>query len=204
MIPIIRTDYTTHATGVGTKRVRCEWCEGEYVYTMQMTGQGASTSFYHVGEAGARERSQAMAEASLAASLEQGCAIVPCPNCGHIQEHMVAAARRDRHYWMRRAPLPAALIAVPLLLAALNLTALHRQSGAAVTMRLAWVFWAATAAAGLATVGLPLLRRVLAAGYDPNAEPADDRARRGREFAVPLADFLARHGPPETDSRRPG
>jgi hypothetical protein len=55
---------------------------------------------FFLDDSGAAERARLRALQGLSAALERGVDVRPCPKCGHIQEDMVAAARRRHLGWM--------------------------------------------------------------------------------------------------------
>jgi hypothetical protein len=108
VIPIpYAVSYQTTVRGSVPKLVRCEQCGHEYVYLLTVSSWGRATSFLFLDNEGARECSALRAEAVLRSELRHGCAVVPCPSCGRIQEHMVPQAPRLYRRWMKKAALAA-------------------------------------------------------------------------------------------------
>jgi hypothetical protein len=170
------------------KYVQCEQCQAEYVYLLRLTVQGHGTSLLFLDNEGARQRSAAQAEALLNQGLEEGCAVVPCPACGRIQEHMIPQARLLRHHWMRLAGrgflFLAPLLALP---AALHTLVDGLTWGVTSTIVLWWAFVALAAVGGLA---LLVVRGRLAAAYDPNTAPVEARKQQGQKLALSKEAFL--------------
>src|SRR4051794_36030586 len=101
MIPIpYGQKYTTTLRGRVPKLVKCEQCSLEYVYHLSRSARGEGTSFLFLNNEGAQSSAEGEARARLLAALMKACEPVPCPGCGHVQQHMVPRARQLRHRWM--------------------------------------------------------------------------------------------------------
>jgi hypothetical protein len=189
MVPIpVGMKYSATARGEVPKLVKCEGCGLEYVYLLRARGEGNASSMLFLDNQGAQLRARERAEKQLAAALETGVGVVPCPGCGRIQENMVPLAQKGRHPWMLLlaifAFLGAALMLVPA--ACIFSTAPSRTPeewrGAV------WLL----ADLGLALVGgiLLLVRARLSRRYDPNSEPLEERKRWGQEAAWTKEEYL--------------
>jgi predicted RNA-binding Zn-ribbon protein involved in translation (DUF1610 family) len=198
VIPYAMSYYAT-ARGSLPKLVHCEQCGFEYVYLMTASARGEGTSFLFLDNAGASERSHAAAATELAAVLEKGCAVVPCPACGQVQKHMIPEARRSRYRWMKKAFFPLLVAAGALLLLTGNASRAAEKGDPVIP-----ILWAVVALLAGCAVALPLLRLVLCCRYDPNRSPVERRQELGQKLAVSKERFLraAREGPaaPETSS----
>jgi hypothetical protein len=89
------------ARGSVTRTVQCEQCSCEFDYTLKRMGLGS-------GRLGLLSASGA-AERDLESALRKAEALVPCPGCGHYQQHMV---RRQRRSWLLLAVVLAGLAGV--------------------------------------------------------------------------------------------
>jgi len=97
-----RTYNATASAGV-IKEVTCEKCHLDYFYQFFRSGTGAVESPYFMNNESAAARSQERAQRSLAAMLHNECEAVPCPQCDHVQEHMVQFFRGRSYGWLRTA-----------------------------------------------------------------------------------------------------
>jgi hypothetical protein len=94
--------YRSTVTGRAPKFVVCDQCGLEYVYILEAEGTGEGTSLLFLDNEGAKARSNAEAEAQMRATLEQACAVVPCPRCFRVQQHMIPKARAEYHPWLKK------------------------------------------------------------------------------------------------------
>jgi hypothetical protein len=184
MVPIpYGLTFRTTVTGRVPKAVHCEECGLDYVYLLEATEEGRGTSFLFTDNEGAQERSESGAAALLAVSLGHGCAVVPCPGCGRVQQHMIPEARRLRHRWMFKAA--AATFAVcGILFLGTMLLGMGNMYGNRIDPGLATTLWAAVGLLGLIALGLPVLKHFLSRRYDPNQAPVEVRMRMGQDFAI--------------------
>jgi hypothetical protein len=97
--------YSTRLGAQVPKLVTCEECGLEYVYLMKRTAEGEGTSLLFVDNAGAQNRAAQEAHEALIYKLQTSCDAVPCPACGHYQEHMIPRARYHHNRWMLKAGL---------------------------------------------------------------------------------------------------
>jgi hypothetical protein len=184
-LPYIYT--RTTLTGRVPKFVACEQCAFEYVYLLEKTAVGEDVTNV-LFLAGADKRASADAEARLRQALEASCEVVPCPACGHVQEHMVQRARKLRHRWM----VPAAvfiLVAAGFMLGSSAITMLV----AVLTDRLFGMpslLGGAGAVAAMIGIALLRLKRLWANRHNPNDEPVATRKQQGNELAVSRQEFL--------------
>lgn len=183
MVPIpYALTYKTTVRGQIPKLVQCEKCRLEYVYLLEATVTGEGTSVLFADNEGAKERSAAQAETLLQQNLAEGFGVVPCPECGTIQEHMIPLARERKFRGMLTgAKVTGAIggiLAVPvgILTAAFNLRV--------VPMPLFVIVLLSTA------LGLYIARRVKLRRYVPNDEPLAVRLRQGQQIAVSKEVFL--------------
>ena len=81
--------YNATAAGGVIRCVACERCGRHFFYQLIRMGSGFAAASYNVGQESAEAQAQSRAEASVAAALQVGCEVVPCPYCGHIQQQMI-------------------------------------------------------------------------------------------------------------------
>ena len=84
---------TCNVEGCVFRLVRCENCDGEFVYLMERSGQAS-------GVGGASERAAAE---DLDRRLQSDCDSVPCVHCGWLQSEMIPKARSYYRPGMRSA-----------------------------------------------------------------------------------------------------
>ena len=189
MVPIpYALTYTTKMRGTVPKLVRCEQCQFEYVYLFKRSVEGSSTSVLFLDNEGAKERSATQAEELLQKELEQGCKVVPCPTCGHIQAHMIPLAQEERYRWPLYAAIGLVLVAVVVALPACLYTAvsfLPGEQGGGIA-----VWWSIVGGAAVSGILLFLVTTLLSARHDPNKTSVESRKQKGQRVAVSKEDFL--------------
>jgi hypothetical protein len=182
-------DYWATATGRAPKVVLCEQCGMEYVYVLEATGKGQGTSMLFLDNEGAEARSQAAAEAQMLYTLEHDCAVVPCPGCAHVQQHMIPKARATRCLWMKKVAFWGALLAPMFCFFACGAGAAGQKGDEGAEM-MAVPLWVAAALAGASAIVLWPVRFLLCRRYDPNAEPLEARRQKAWEGAMPKEEFM--------------
>ena len=169
-IPYAQT-YTATLRGRVLKSVTCEQCRAEYVYSMEREATGQGTSLLFLDNEGASGRASTDAEWELQRTLDQDCDPVPCPTCGRYQAPMVGQLRKQHLSWMFWAgglTLIASL--VDLLIFYLNMVDIRGGNPTAKSVTLGILLVAVPLG-----LGLIVLRRVLAARFDPNASDVNTR-----------------------------
>jgi predicted RNA-binding Zn-ribbon protein involved in translation (DUF1610 family) len=163
----IGMNYTATMMGSTVKEVLCEQCGAEYLYQMQRSSEGAGTSLLFVDNDGAQERARERAAASLRSKLEKGCDVVPCPSCGHVQQHMFKKARKAYGYWMYVTGL---LLFIPAFISLIAAIAVEVRADRDPSLRGVakgiLIGGGACLASGL---GLLITKGVRSRGYDPNS-----------------------------------
>ncbi len=86
--------FTAKARGMVVREVRCERCQGDYIYQLHRTAPGSAYSFLYLDDAGAKLRAEQRAQKKLHAMLAADQDAVPCPVCGCLQPAMVRIAKR--------------------------------------------------------------------------------------------------------------
>ena len=200
-IPIrVTRRYTETERRSVPKFVECENCHLQYVYYLRRKVSVEWTSTIFFENEGAVRSAQQEVDARLRRALEKGCEPIPCPGCGHVQQHMVARARQLRRRWMAQAGLylfpSACILALPASL--VLFTALGMGDREGWTTR--WIIQtiigmllcltAAAAAAG--AVVLPAWKYFTCRTWDPNSEDLEDRKQQGQSLAVPREEFEQR------------
>lgn len=185
----IGLSYTTTVKGSVPKCVTCEGCSCEYVYFFKAWASGQGLSLLFADNQGARDRSLSAAEQCLMQTLQQGCQPVPCPSCGHVQEHMIPTARWQRRPWLRIVGIAFLIGAAAVALPAAIFTAVESGDRSYSTSTLVLQFLVGLL--GLAGSGLLLYKLISGSRYNPNNEPVEDRLRMGKEFAIGLEQLSA-------------
>jgi hypothetical protein len=179
MIPV-GIKYTATVEGKLPKAVKCEGCGQDYVYLLEGWVEGSDVSILGLNNEGAQQSAQAMAEAALRADLAKGCAVVPCPACGLVQQHMVALARSER-LPLTRTSARGLLFLGGLMVLASGIMVLASQNKDMGIVALA--IWIATGALLTSGAILALVRWSLTRRYDPNSVPVEQRKQLGQQSA---------------------
>jgi hypothetical protein len=95
--------------GMVLKLVQCGECGTEYVYQMQRVGYGSHSSTVIAPDSMSTIHAWNRAAADLNRRLLQEVDPVPCPQCGHYQDDMVASIRWQLNGWIRDRLQPALL-----------------------------------------------------------------------------------------------
>src|SRR5262245_46375005 len=149
------------------KQVQCEQCGHEYLYLLERQVRGQGTDLLFLDREGAEQRARAEAEARLQAVLERAVDGVPCPECGHVQQHMFPYLRRMRHRNMERLGLFLIPVAVLLFLGCLLATAATQNQPNGLLGEVL-PLWGVCIVVTLLAPFLIILRLVLIRRYDPN------------------------------------
>jgi len=183
------TRYTTYVEGCVPKVVECEQCKHKYVYLFHARATGVAESPYLLNEEGASQSSQEQASFTLNYELEHGISVVPCPACGHIQEHMFSLVRQAKYGWMGAVVLPISIFAALAFVASLLGTFKIANSPNSDLVTTVLAFWGAFAVLFSAALAVHIRKKALSRAFDPNDEPAEDRLKRGKEMAISLEQF---------------
>lgn len=196
MIPIpipipLGKSFHVSVTGRAPKLVQCEKCGQEYVYLLEASTVGQDTSVLFTDDAGAQQRAESRALAGLRSALDTECAVVPCITCGHVQQHMVPQARKMHRKWMKTAAIYSFGLGGFLFLPAMVVTLLaNGPGGTEGNWTASVVLWICATCLLACSAGLPLVRRFLVRGYDPNALPVEFRKQWGESSAVSKEEFM--------------
>jgi hypothetical protein len=181
--------YTSTVKGSIPKVVQCEQCNQGYVYMLQRSASGEGSSPYFLDNAGAQERAQDRARATLISNLQHGIDEVPCPHCGHVQKHMFERGRTVKYGWMRTAVIVLSIFATAVLFVTALFTVLLDSKASRDAVIAVLAFWGVFGVLFFVVLGIHLLRKKLCANYNPNARPVEERIARGRKVAIPLEEF---------------
>jgi hypothetical protein len=107
---LAREHRNAQVPGAVLKLVQCGRCRTEYVYQMHRVGYGSHSSMLFAPDPMSGVRAWNNAAAALHRSLLQEVDPVPCPQCGHYQDDMVAAIRWRLDGWIRDRLQPGLLI----------------------------------------------------------------------------------------------
>jgi hypothetical protein len=171
------------ATQVGsiTERVKCESCGAEYEYILTRQAQAQAISLYGLTDEAAASKAKNRAAAKLKQALARGTDPVPCPVCGHYQEHMLWAARRLKYRWLSWYPLIALLVSPLFCLGALlwDFDSANKEVIPMTVLAWLWGGFLVASVIGVPVVIQPYLRRL----HDPNKAPVDQRIALGKSRA---------------------
>jgi hypothetical protein len=175
-IPYAQT-YTATMRGRAVKVVNCEQCRAEYVYFMEREAIGQGTSVLFLDNEGASGRAASDAERSLNRMLAEDCDPVPCPACGWYQKPMVQLLRKQYRHWMLWT---GGLLLIGSFVAGivlyLNLVNIHGSNPTVTSVTVGILLFSIPVG-----LGLMILRRVLAANFDPNCEDLETRKQVAAE-----------------------
>jgi hypothetical protein len=165
MIPIpYGTRYFVTLSDRALRNVRCESCQGEFVYTVTCEATGSVLSFFELlSERTCRQRATEQARRKVAAGLAAPQAVA-CPACGWYQDSMVRLLKRRR---MKIGLQIVGAIAVLSVIVAIA-TGLDAAAVGTLTLVLASI-----------GIGVVLARHAI---WDPNSLPSE-RARKARADA---------------------
>jgi len=93
--------FNATATGTVIKEVNCEKCALRFYYELARVAAGEADAPYYMGQGSAEERAQRRAQQNLAGKLQVDCEVVPCPQCGHVQQAMVRFLRGRMYRTLR-------------------------------------------------------------------------------------------------------
>lgn len=180
-MPVIGMSYRSEVQVTIYKMVRCEVCATEFAYQMTRAAEGTAEAFLFLDMKGAEQQAQDRATDAARKKLEDDSDLVPCPGCGHYQEHMIRDARRRRLPGMKVLGLVSLFLAfcaalVAWLLAQL-MTVLVIATGLAVT------------AGGFSFLML-YCRHVFNRRFDPNRYNVEARIAKGRARTIRKEEFL--------------
>jgi hypothetical protein len=183
------TRYFSYLEGSVPKVVKCEECGRQYVYLFYARSTGVAESPYLLNEEGAQQSSREQATFTLSYELEHGISVVPCPNCGRIQEHMFPLVAQSKYGWIGGIVLTLGVVAGLAFLAAIMATTkLGSNLGNDVLIGVL-ACWGVVAIFVLAAVAVQRRKKALCAKVDPNEAPLEERLKRGRELAISLEEF---------------
>jgi ribosomal protein S27E len=158
LIMIVIHATQTTLRGSAFKHVHCEGCGEDYVYELERKITAANNQARKV----------------LKRALERAFDVVPCPACGHYQEHMLKKAKKKHAYWMNVVGLVLVIPSPVLLLGALMASAPPGDPGVAIAL----LIWAGIFL--LLGVGLLIAKSIRSRHFDPNAADQEKRIRLGR------------------------
>jgi len=160
------------------KRCACEQCGHEFEYEIEREAGGKDNSLFSWDERDAFRKAEADAQKNVSKLLDAQDDAVPCPDCGWVQTGMIVAVRRQSYLRLKEVFelgmfLTITGVILPLLLAALFLFTSSVNSGVHgdMTFTLLSVAGILAVVGGVPTFLLWLLRHLLNAAYNPNANP---------------------------------
>jgi hypothetical protein len=189
--------------------VRCETCPHEYVYQLKRSREVTTNLLVHGFDA--QQSATSAAQRDLFHALLAACEPVPCPECGHVQEHMRRRARRLKFKWIGDTAIALFVTGVIAFVPATIASGVYEQHRTSTQLTLAISLWTLVGLCVVGAVAMGVWRVVAPWGYDPNAEDVEARKRCGRELAVSRAEYessnpgalradVTRDGPSPTDA----
>jgi len=173
---IVNNQHTVTVEKTTIRLVTCEECETDFVYELSRSGEGYGNSVYFLDESGAKKRAARKAKEQLSRKMKNACEAIPCPQCAHVQDHMLGKARSDR-------AIKIGLLAALVFLLSVGGFALALSTKAFLLgIVLGGLFLVATAVIGIFAV-------VALNSFDPNNKPKSERIKRAEELASPRKDF---------------
>lgn len=159
-----------------TRLVFCEKCDTQYVYDLTITAtENAAYSFSWSQET---QKKEAMdkAKKTFKENLKYSCKAVPCPECAHVQKHMVKQAQQDF-------AMPGYMVAVGLFFLAIIVAIIGKVAGIDQKYGL-WLF-------GLVGISLVVagVSYALGAMHDPNTRSEEKRLAVADKECQRRADF---------------
>jgi hypothetical protein len=173
---IVNQQYTATAEATAVRLVACEECDTEYVYQLERSAEGYGNSIYMLDNAGAKKRAMRKAKDDLARKMKNACEAIPCPECGHVQDHMLGKARFDRAVRI-------GLFAILTVLLMIGMLFVGQYT------RLGKFAYALSGLSCLATIGVGIFALVAYSSYNPNRKPEAERIAYGQENATLRKDF---------------
>jgi len=173
---IVNNQHTVTVEQSTVRLVVCEECDADYVYQLTRSGEGIGNSVYFLDESGAKNRAERKAKEQLAKKMRTAVDAIPCPECGHYQDHMIPRARFERSFlWL--------LLGGGTLVLTIVLMILGAET------RLGNVGYVLGGLFFLATVVIGVIALVIYSTYDPNRKPKAERRALGQEKASSRRDF---------------
>lgn len=174
--------HSTTASGSIVKEVICEDCGNNYFYEHKVTAQSQEHfGLLVIGATTARNSAQQEAEYKLFKELSSPAA-VPCPQCGHYQQNMRAAARAQRFGCILLLGYAGLILAILPALWGLGAASMrYDDPGAGI-----FAIWLLSVAGLLAGTGLVLLsvRFLLNFRFDPNSTDVNERIGLGKQLTL--------------------
>lgn len=186
-------EYSTTVTGSEVRNVKCERCHAEFAYILSREGTGSDSSVLFLDSQAAEAAALKRATESLAVELKNAVDAVPCPKCGWYQQQMVESLREE---W------GSPFMYVGAICAATGIFGWITGFVISLAVLWSWVWGrqvtfpktpvAVCVGGGLALIAVAYLlvkiRRMLAAGIDPNRDHTILEGRQEKSLAVALAD----------------
>ncbi|MGL4419054.1 MAG: hypothetical protein ACRCZF_00185 [Gemmataceae bacterium] len=162
--------WTVTMASSAIRLVSCEECDTDYIYKLERETEGHGNAVMGLGSEGAKKRAAKEAKKKLDQQLTTACDAVPCPECGHYQDHMLGQARSDKSTPLLAGAAGGLVVGIILLLAVKSIPLLG-----AVVLMLTF---------GAGGIGLFFLTT-----YDPNKQPEQKRLEIAEEKAYRRKDF---------------
>jgi hypothetical protein len=177
MIPL-GMEYTSTAQGAALKQVKCAQCDHEYMYVLERWAEASESSFLFLDNEGAAQAAQENAQAKLQAKLRRCFDLVPCPECGWVQEEMLVKARSEYRSGLFWTGLIMLIACVPVGFVGIILNGLRGEHNPLIPWPWYFGLFACVPVGGLL---LMLVKTIMTWSYEPNSDGERDKWReRGR------------------------
>lgn len=88
---------TASSAGGTIAKVSCDKCQSEYYYELTRVGTSTGHSPYGIAISSLEETARERSKDELVSRLQSEAELVPCPNCGWINDELVTGFRRGRY-----------------------------------------------------------------------------------------------------------
>jgi hypothetical protein len=173
---IVNNQHTVTVEQSTVRLVVCEECDADYVYQLTRSGEGIGNSPYFLDESGAKKRAERKAREQVNKTMRTAVNAIPCPECGHYQDHMVPRARFEKSFLYLL--LGGGTLVVSIVFLILGAETRFGNVG----YILGGLLFLATAVIGVITL-------VIYTTYNPNKKPKAERRALGEEKASLRSDF---------------
>lgn len=150
-------------SGSALRSVCCEQCNHRYAYELKREGTGTEFAWFYLGRKEAQAGAEARAARSLRKQLQAAQDVVPCPQCGFVQEEMVEEARANSYEWMSIVAIIAGFLFIYALALSLNSGGFERRDQL--------ILHTLAISTGLTAFGFAFLQSFLRRRYNPNNWP---------------------------------
>jgi hypothetical protein len=167
------------ATGLTLRLVECESCRHQYGYLLKAVATVRAGGSESRGGQAVDEAAK-VAKAKVKKRLKHALELVPCPDCGWVQDNMRALARKAHLRWLMYVSAALCFLAILLSAGATVTLAVTRRASEGILLYLV----VAVVAFGLIGLGLLALRLLLATLHEPNRSNPNRQRQLGAQRAL--------------------